>query len=43
MWPSLLDETYLFTPAEEAQEADKNPVNTELLTMLLPSASFGPR
>jgi hypothetical protein len=32
---------YLVTPAEEAEEADKYPLNAELLTMLLLTISFG--
>jgi hypothetical protein len=33
--------TYLVTPAEETEEADKYPLNAELLTMLLLALSFG--
>jgi hypothetical protein len=36
-----LDGTYLIMPAEEAEDADKDPLNASLLTMLLLSASFG--
>jgi hypothetical protein len=36
-----LDETYLVAPAEEVKDAEKYPLNTELLTMLLLAVSFG--
>lgn len=36
-----LDETYLVAPAEEVKDAEKHPLNTELLTMLLLAFSFG--
>jgi hypothetical protein len=36
-----LDGIYLVTPAEEAEDADKYPLNAELLTMLLLTISFG--
>jgi hypothetical protein len=36
-----LDETYLVAPVVEAEDADKDPLNAELLTMLLLTASFG--
>jgi hypothetical protein len=36
-----LDGTYVVAPAEEAEDADKNPLNAELLTMLLLAVSFG--
>ena len=39
--PHPLEETYLVAPAEEAEEADKYPLNAELLTMLLLALSFG--
>ena len=35
------DEGYLAVPQEEAQEAEKEPVNADLLTMLLLVAFFG--
>ena len=35
------DEGYLTVPQEEAQEADKHPVNADLLTMLLLVVFFG--
>src|SRR5918995_779063 len=35
------DEGYLAVPQEEAQEAEKGPVNAELLTMLLLVVFFG--
>jgi hypothetical protein len=37
----LPNRSYPITPAEEVQEADRHPVNTSLLTMLLLSLSFG--
>jgi hypothetical protein len=37
----LLDGIYLVAPAEEAEGADKYPLNAELLTMLLLTISFG--
>jgi hypothetical protein len=36
-----LDGAYLVTPAEEAEDPDKYPLNAELLTMLLLTVSFG--
>jgi hypothetical protein len=33
--------SYPLTPAEEPQEADRHPVNTYLLTMLVLACSFG--
>ena len=36
-----LDGTYLVAPAEEAEDGEKYPLNAELLTMLLLTASFG--
>jgi hypothetical protein len=36
-----LDETYLVAPVVEAEDAEKDPLNAELLTMLLLTASFG--
>ena len=36
-----LDVTYVVAPAEEAEGADKYPLNAELLTMLLLAFSFG--
>src|SRR5215210_5380370 len=36
-----LDGTYVVAPAEEAEDADKSPLNAELLTMLLLAVSFG--
>jgi hypothetical protein len=36
-----LDGTYLVAPAEEAKDAEKSPLNAELLTMLLLAVSFG--
>ena len=36
-----LDGTYLVAPAEEAEDADKYPLNAEFLTMLLLAVSFG--
>ena len=36
-----LEETYLVTPAEEAEDGEKSPLNAELLTMLLLALSFG--
>jgi hypothetical protein len=36
-----LDETYLVAPVVEAEGSDKDPLNAELLTMLLLTASFG--
>lgn len=36
-----LDVTYLVAPAEEAEDAEKYPLNAELLTMLLLAVSFG--
>ena len=36
-----LDGTYLLAPVEEAKDADKYPLNAELLTMLLFAVSFG--
>src|SRR5215216_1791558 len=38
----LPDGSYPLTPAEETQEADKHPMNSYLLTMLLLAYSFGP-
>jgi hypothetical protein len=37
----LPDGSYPLTPAEEAQETDRHPVNAYLLTMLLLACSFG--
>src|SRR5215204_2270398 len=37
----LLDGTYLLAPAEEAEDADKDPLKSELLTMLLLTLCFG--
>jgi hypothetical protein len=37
----LPDESYPLTPAEEAQETDRPPVNAYLLTMLVLACSFG--
>jgi hypothetical protein len=37
----LPDGSYPLTPAEEAQEADRYPVNAYLLTMLMLACSFG--
>ena len=37
----LLDGTYLLAPAEEAEDADKDPLKAELLTMLLLTVCFG--
>jgi hypothetical protein len=36
-----LDETYLVAPGEEAEDAEKDPLNAELLTMLLLTLCFG--
>jgi hypothetical protein len=36
-----LDGTYLLTPAEEAEDAEKDPLKSELLTMLLLTLCFG--
>ena len=36
-----LDGTNLVAPVVEAEDADKDPLNAELLTMLLLTASFG--
>jgi hypothetical protein len=36
-----LDGSYFVTPAEEAEDADKHPLNAELLTMLLLTICFG--
>jgi hypothetical protein len=36
-----LDGIYLVTPAEEAKDGEKSPLNAELLTMLLLTISFG--
>ena len=36
-----LDVTYLVAPAEKAEDAEKYPLNAELLTMLLLAVSFG--
>jgi hypothetical protein len=36
-----LEEAYLVAPAEEAEDADKYPLNAELLTMLLLALCFG--
>jgi hypothetical protein len=36
-----LDGTYLAAPGEEAKDAEKYPLNAELLTMLLLVVSFG--
>src|SRR5215212_744749 len=38
---ALLDDAYLVTPAEEAEDADKDPLKSELLTMLLLTLCFG--
>jgi hypothetical protein len=35
-----LDRTYLLAPAKEAEDADKNPVNADLLILLLLAASY---
>ena len=35
------DDTYLLAPAEEAEDADKDPLKSELLTMLLLTVCFG--
>jgi hypothetical protein len=37
----LPDGSYPLTPAEEVQEADRDPVNAYLLTMLVLACSFG--
>ena len=37
----LSDRSYRLTPAEEAQETDRHPVNAFLLTMLVLACSFG--
>jgi hypothetical protein len=37
----LPDRSYPLTPAEEAQETDRHPVNAFLLTMLVLACSFG--
>jgi hypothetical protein len=37
----LLDASYPLTPAEEAQQTDRHPVNAYLLTMLVLACSFG--
>ncbi len=37
----LSDRSYPLTPAEEAQETDRHPVNAFLLTMLVLACSFG--
>ena len=37
----LPDRSYPLTPAEEVQEADRDPVNAYLLTMLVLACSFG--
>ena len=37
----LSDRSYPLTPAEEAQETDRHPVNAYLLTMLVLACSFG--
>jgi hypothetical protein len=36
-----LDGTYVVAPGEEAKDAEKSPLNAELLTMLLLAFSFG--
>ena len=36
-----LEGTYLVAPGEEAEDADKEPLNAELLTMLLLTLCFG--
>jgi hypothetical protein len=36
-----LDGTYVVMPGEEAEDADKHPLNAELLTMLVLTISFG--
>ena len=36
-----LDETYVVASGEEAEDAVKNPLNAELLTMLFLTLSFG--
>jgi hypothetical protein len=36
-----LDDPYLLAPAEEAEDADKDPLKSELLTMLLLTVCFG--
>src|SRR5215213_6234359 len=36
-----LDDPYLLAPAEEAEDADKDPLKAELLTMLLLTVCFG--
>jgi hypothetical protein len=36
-----LDETNLVAPGEEAEDAEKDPLNAELLTMLLLTLGFG--
>ena len=37
----LLDGTYLLAPAEEAEDGEKSPLKSELLTMLLLTVCFG--
>jgi hypothetical protein len=37
----LLEGTYLVAPGEETEDADKDPLNAELLTMLLLTLCFG--
>src|SRR5215218_8226520 len=37
----LLDGTYLVAPAEETEDAEKHPLNAELLTMLVLALCFG--
>jgi hypothetical protein len=37
----LLNGSYPLTPAEEAQQTDRHPVNAHLLTMLMLACSFG--
>jgi hypothetical protein len=36
-----LEETYLVAPAEEAEDGEKSPLKSELLTMLLLTLYFG--
>ena len=36
-----LEGAYLFAPAEEVEDAEKHPLNAELLTMLLLTVCFG--
>src|SRR5829696_10392922 len=37
----LLDGTYLVAPGEETEDAEKHPLNAELLTMLVLALCFG--